>query len=57
MTIEEAYAAYEATLPRLELARVEHDEAWKETQAAYKRWVGLGGDHHDEPGYGKDNVT
>jgi hypothetical protein len=49
---EEAWAAYEATLPRLEAARVEHDEAYTASQIAYKRWLAVGGDPKPKEGHG-----
>ena len=52
-SLEELYEDYQATLPRLEAARAEHDEAYRASQDAYRRFVNAGGDHKAEPGYGK----
>lgn len=56
-TLDELWTAYEETLPRLEAARAEHDEAYALSQDAYKRWINAGGDHKDEPDYRKDGKT
>lgn len=52
-SLEELYEDYQATLPRLEAARAEHDEAYKLSQDAYRRWVAAGGNPKTEPNAGK----
>lgn len=50
---DELWEDYEATLPRLEAAREEHTEAYRESTDAYRRWINAGGEHKDEKDYGK----
>jgi len=57
VTPDEAWAAYETTLPRLEAARAEHDDAYRESQAAYKAWLTAGGDPKSKEWGAHDNES
>jgi hypothetical protein len=49
LSLDELWTAYQDTLPRLDAARAEHDEAYKMSQDAYRRWIAAGGTHKTEP--------
>lgn len=51
-SLDELWEDYVATKPRLEAARIEHDEAYRVSQDAYRRWIAAGGDAKAEPGAG-----
>lgn len=47
--LDELWSDYQATLPQLEAARAAHDEAYKASQDAYRRWINAGGTRKTEP--------
>jgi hypothetical protein len=55
-TLDELWADYKATEGRLEEARIEHDEAYKLSMDAYKRWIAAGGDPKATNGDTKDDT-
>jgi len=51
--VDELYQDYQDTLPRLDAARKEHQEAFQASVDAYRRWLTAGGEHKEEKDYGK----
>ena len=55
--LDELWDDYQGTLPRLKAAETEHTDAYRASTEAYQRWITAGGEHKDEPGYGKRDVA